>query len=213
MILLLFYISVSSVNYIRSNFYYIGKSSKYINDNSLNIANDNKVKNLSSSVNKINSEMLYLLINRWVGIDGVMAVTSKKDLLSFNFFSNSLKKASPNTPTFYRSNFNLDSVNMSNAINKYKHVKGNTLWEYLHIYITQVQIIFYFQQYLLVLFGSYIEYVSFKLSSKNMIFSALIGQVIAFWANTFWLFAEPIIFTLWFNNFINMFGVYFKLIF
>ncbi len=182
LILFLFYISASSVNYIRSNFYYIGKSSKYINDNSIKIAADNKVNNLSSSVNKINSEMLYLLINRWVGIDGVMAVTSKKGLLSFDFFNNSLKeKASPNTPTFYESNFNLDSVNMSNATNKYKHVKGNTLpGIFAYLYYSGSNYFLFLSVFAIVLFGSYIEYVSFKLSSKNIIFSALIGQVVAF---------------------------------
>ncbi len=38
------------------------------------------------TISKNNSEILYLLINRWVGIDGVMAVSSKEEILSKKFF-------------------------------------------------------------------------------------------------------------------------------
>ena len=45
-----------------------------------------EIKKKFSTISENNSEILYLIINRWVGIDGVMAVISKKETLNFRIF-------------------------------------------------------------------------------------------------------------------------------
>ena len=80
-ILVFFYISVSSVNYIRANYFYVGKSVNITDIYKTEIiekSSKSKEKKYSTS-KAINFEILYLMINRWVGIDGVMAVNSKKN--------------------------------------------------------------------------------------------------------------------------------------
>jgi len=185
-IFIFFYISVSSVNYIRSNYFYVGKSSEFsiellTKKKEIPTYNNNNIKDKSITFEKNNSEIFYLLINRWVGIDGVMSVVSKKELLNIPFLLSAFEeRAKPDAPTFYELTFELESMNSSSA-NLYKNVKGNTLpgiiafSYYSGSYIVLFLIIFFIS-----ILSSYIELAAFKFSSKNMIFSALIGQVIAF---------------------------------
>ena len=122
---------------------------------------------------------MFLIINRWVGIDGVMAVNAKKQMLNSEFFIKSLKeKAVKDRPTFYEYNFGLRGIN---AQYSYDNVKGNTLPGVIAFmyYLGSYKLLF-LSILLLSLLGSSIEFAAFKASSKNLIFSALIGQVIAF---------------------------------
>ena len=50
----------------------------------------NKDKEIKFSVAQSNNEIIYLLINRWVGIDAIMAINAKKELLNFQFLKSSL---------------------------------------------------------------------------------------------------------------------------
>ena len=183
-ILVLFYISVSSVNYIRANYFYVGKSVEFVFDKSVidkskQDTKEPKEKKYGTS-KEINSEILYLIVNRWVGIDGVMSVSSKKDILSVPFLLSSFKeRASKNTPTFYEVTFGLEENEISDEL--YENVKGNTLPGILAFsYYSGSYYILFFIVFLLTIISSYIEFISFKLSSNNLIFSSLIGQVIAF---------------------------------
>ena len=180
-ILVLFYISVSSVNYIRANFFYVGKSVEFISDKTVIDKSKQNTKEKKYGTSKeINSEILYLIINRWVGIDGVMSVSSKKDILSVPFLFSSFKeRASKNTPTFYELTFGLKENEISNEL--YENVKGNTLPGIIAFsYYSGSYFILFFIIFLITIISSYIEFFSFKLSSNNLIFSSLIGQVIAF---------------------------------
>lgn len=190
LIIVFFYISVSSVNYLRANYFYIGKSAEYsqlLAKKKENKENKRKISNKTlqnlTSFDENYYEIFYLLINRWVGIDGVMAVVSKKDLLNVPFLISAFKEL-PNAynPTFYEFTFGLKSMNINTNENQlYENVKGNTLpgivafFYYSGSYLILFIIIFF-----ICILASYIEFISFKLSSKNLIFSALIGQVIAF---------------------------------
>ena len=180
-ILVLFYISVSSVNYIRANFFYVGKSVEFVSDKTVIDKSKQNTKEKKYATSKeINSEILYLIINRWVGIDGVMSVSSKKDILSVPFLFSSFKeRASKNTPTFYELTFGLEENEISNEL--YENVKGNTLPGIIAFsYYSGSYFILFFIIFLITIISSYIEFFSFKLSSNNLIFSSLIGQVIAF---------------------------------
>ena len=63
----------------------------------------------------------------------------------------------------------------------YDNVKGNTLPGILAFsYYSGSYYILFIIIFMITIFGTFLEYISFKLSSQNLIFSALIGQVIAF---------------------------------
>ena len=89
------------------------------------------------------------------------------------------EKASKENPTFYEINFDLRENQISKDI--YKNVKGNTLPGIIaFMYYSGSYYILFISIFLITIFSSVLEFIAFKLSSQNLIFSALIGQVIAF---------------------------------
>ena len=170
---ILFYISVISVNYLRINYFYEGKSIKFVNENEYDA-------NKKSDYSKFNSEILYLAVNRWVGIDGVMAVISKKEILGTSFIKKSLsERLNVNQPTFYEQEFGLEDNYLSNKL--YKNVKGNTTPGIIaYIFYSGSLILLFLFIFLISILFSMIEIFAFKLSGKNLIFSALIGQILAY---------------------------------
>lgn len=182
-IFVLFYISVVSVNHIRKNFFYIGKSIP--SENNLIIKDNSLKKNkIIKSVTEIdipkqNSEFVYLVINRWVGIDAIMAITAKKEILSFNLFRLAFyERFDRYGISFYEKNFNLKD----NIVQKIDtNAKGNTLIGIIGFsYYTGSKLFIFLFVSFLCLSASIIEFLSFKISNKNIIFSSLIGQIIAF---------------------------------
>ena len=174
----LFYIFVISVNHIRANFFYIGQSfiEKQLNENKTQ-----KVINTTKSINisKQNSELVYLAINRWVGIDAVMAINAKKEILGYDLMKKAFQEDfNRYEPSFYEKNFNLKN-NIYETINT--NSKGNTLTGIIGFsYYMGNKFIVFLSFFMLSLFASLIEYFSFKMTNKNLIFSSLIGQIIAF---------------------------------
>ena len=179
-IFIFFYISVMSVNYIRANYFYIGKSSKIIENTVINNETETIVKNNGNVLEKQNLEILYLLINRWVGIDGVMAVVSKKELLNLDFLKKSLFEIpQPQGITFYENEFNIATLTNEDKI--YENVKGITLPGIIaFFYYSGSYILMFIFIFFCCLIASFLEYFAFKLSKQNLIFSSLIGQVIAY---------------------------------
>ena len=175
----LFYISVISVNHIRANFFYIGQS--FIEKKKLNENKTQKVINTTKSINisKQNSELVYLAINRWVGIDAVMAINAKKEILGYDLIKKAFQEEfNRYEPSFYEKNFNLKN-NIYETINI--NSKGNTLTGIIGFsYYMGDKFIVFLSLFVLSLFASLIEYFSFKMTNKNLIFSSLIGQIIAF---------------------------------
>ena len=115
LILLLFYSSLILVNHVRASYFYVGKSvteTKKIEINKEINKNENKpeINIFKDEFNLIdsNNEIFYLLINRWVGIDAVLAVTQQKDILNLSLLYEALKeKPDVNEPTFYEKKFKL----------------------------------------------------------------------------------------------------------
>ena len=179
-IFILFYISVGSVNYIRANYFYKGKSVDFTIEKHKNEKHKNKEIKKYSTIKQHNSEILYLIINRWVGIDGVMSVVSKKDLLGKSFLLSSFQeRAKTDSPTFYELTFGLEGIDTTNQ--QYAYVKGNTLPGFIaFIFYSGSYYLLFSLIFITCIIASYFEYISFKYSHKNLIFSALIGQVIAF---------------------------------
>ena len=182
---ILFYISISSVNYIRANYFYVGKSSIFTVNKFSEVKEDKKdedkkIQKKYATTKAINSEILYLIINRWVGIDGVMSIISKKDLLNISFLLSSFnERASKDMQTFYELTFELKENTVSNEL--YENVKGNTLPGVLAFsYYSGSYYILFLIIFFISIFASCLEYLSFKFSSNNLILASLIGQVIAF---------------------------------
>ena len=182
---LLFYISVSSVNYIRANYFYVGKSSlftieKFKKDLDILPNTTIKTEKKYATFSAHNSEIFYLLINRWVGIDGIMAVASKSEILNKKFLIESFnERPSIKNPTFYEMTFGLESIDNSSQI--YSNVKGNTLPGIIaFLFYGGSYVLLFFLMFFITIAASLFEYLSFRLSNNNLIFSALIGQIVAF---------------------------------
>ena len=62
-IFILFYISVSSVNYIRANYFYVGKSSEFVIDKLIEEKKDEIIPKKFSTISENHSEFMFLIIN------------------------------------------------------------------------------------------------------------------------------------------------------
>ena len=145
-------------------------------DNKENIEEDEKIE---FDVVQSNNEIIYLLINRWVGIDAVMAINAKKELLSIEFLKSSFSdKFTLKGIPFYEKNFELLTIQ---NYEQYNNVKGNTLTGIIgFLFYSGSYIFLIFFMILFSLFGSFIEYMAYRVSGYNLIFSSIIGQIIAF---------------------------------
>ena len=169
----LFYMSVILVNEIRAKYFYVGKS-RVDTLNKVNLNEDKKFFNFTNH----NSEFFYIAINRWVGIDAIFAVSQNKDKLGESLLREALKeKSQKKLPTFYERTFYLND----NAIDMNKNIKGNTLTGIIAFLFYSGSLIFLFTSMLiLMIFANILEFISFKVSGKNLIFCSLIGQIVAF---------------------------------
>ena len=112
-----------------------------------------------------------------------MSVISKKEILNKMFLLNSFKeRANATQPTFYELKFDLEiSKNVVQVYESVKDVKGNTLPGIIAFLFYSGSYYFLFiSMFIICIIGSLIEYLAFRLSSNNLIFSALIGQVISY---------------------------------
>ena len=202
LIICLFYVSVVSVNFVRMKYFYIGvsnipleelgsgftketndsviknnfldKNKESIIDNNLLIIDKNKLKNTYSF-----NQFLYLSVNRWVGIDGVMTVVARGEILNFDLLIKSfLDKYERHSFAFYERTFNVNEVK---SINISDNVKGNTLPGIIAFLYYSGSLIFLLISIVVVcLFASIVEFISFTISKNNMFFSSLISMVIAY---------------------------------
>ena len=172
----LFYISVILVNEIRAEYFYIGKS-RIDQLEKVNLSKDKTNLNFFN----FNSEFFYIATNRWVGIDATLAVVQNKNKLSLSLLREALNENfQKELPTFYERTFYLKDIN-DNTINLYENVKGNTLTGIIAFLFYSGSLIFLFiGMLILMVLANIIEFISFKVSGKNLIFCSLIGQIIAF---------------------------------
>ena len=185
-----FYLSVLTVNYIRTNYFYVGKSvietikDQEIDKKKLDIdkkfLEDSKKKKFN--IIDSNNEFFYLIINRWVGIDSTLVVSQNKEMLNGKLFFLALnEKAVKDEPTFYERTFFLENINSYGMNNPYENVKGNTLTGIISFLFYPGSFIFLFiGMFAICAFASLIEFIAYKASKSNLIFTCLIGQIIAF---------------------------------
>ena len=153
----------------------LDKNKQFIFDNDrLIILDKNKLKKTYSF-----DHFLYLSVNRWVGIDGVMSVVGRINILNFELLKNSFSdKYKQYSLAFYENTFNVKEIK---SIDIYNNVKGNTLPGMIAFLFYSGSFLFLFVSIaILCLFASTVEFISFTISKKNLFFSSLISMVIAY---------------------------------
>jgi hypothetical protein len=200
LIICLFYVSVVSSNYLRMTYFYIG-SNISLKENNHNAGQANK-KNIFKNEFLENNQFIipnkdYLIIidkqdlknttsfhhflslatYRWVGIDGVMSVVGRSDILSFELLKKSFLDRFDITSSqqFYEKNFNLFSTVVTH------NIKGNILPGMIAFLYYSGSLLFLFVSIVtLCLVASTVEFISFMISKKNMFFSSLVSMIIAY---------------------------------
>jgi len=179
-LIVLFIISLFVVSKMRqSNDFPIGhETHKYLPQ----IETETESKLITSINSTINSttreinQILFLIAGRWVGVEGVMAVYSNKEV-GYEFFINS----------FY-DKFDYSNSYYENKVKKSKHIYLNDPKIYTvyvpgivaFLFYTKSIVFLFIGIFLLTLICSVIEYLSFRLSFNNIIFSSVIGNVLAY---------------------------------
>ena len=185
-VLVLFMISLLIVSKIRQskNFTVGHEVHRYIpliddvkRDNN-KIGNKIKTKGIEITNNfaKELNQIIFLVAGRWVGVEGVMAVSGNKNL-DFNAFLTSFKDEFDYSNSFYE-----------NKIKRSKHIykiepKIYTIYVpgiVAFLFYTKSLIFLFFGIFFLCIFCSTIEFFAYKISKGNVIFSYLIGNVLAY---------------------------------
>lgn len=177
--IILFYISLVFVNYARVKYFNIGL---YLTEHSQQLTLEKKIQEINN--NKIQHSYTFdkiysVAISRWVGIDSMLLLNHKKNILNFNLLKQSFEeKFDKNDMSFYEKYFTYKK-NYLTEINT--RIKGNTLPGLVaYLYYSGSAIFVFFSMMFLCFFASLIEFFCFKLSNKNIFLCSLIGQIIAY---------------------------------
>jgi hypothetical protein len=199
LVICLFYVSVVSSNYLRMAYFYIGSDislkendlntyqankknifkNEFLEKNQFIIPNNNYLviidkQDLKNTISL--NHFLSLATYRWVGIDGVMSVVGRGDILSFELFKKSfLDRLDMTSSQFYEKTFNLTNTVVIH------NIKGNILPGMIAFLYYSGSLLFLFVSILtLCLVASTVEFISFMISKKNMFFSSLVSMIIAY---------------------------------
>ena len=130
---------------------------------------------------------LFLVINRWIGLESMLAIVST-DKLNFDLLFQSLKeKKIIDSNTFYETTFNVDYDHGKNVMFGEKRIlKGNTLPGIITFLFYSGSYYFLFiSMLILTLIFCWLEIICLKISNKNMIFAAFISFTTAFRLSNF----------------------------
>ena len=157
--IILFLVSVFLVNHVRKN--------------QVNVSNYVSTINVSESAKDIK----ILFLDRWVGIEGMIAV-SKSEKTGWNLFNVAInEKYDESKTSFYDLNFiNSPYLRTNKTLHHYISLPGFIAFFYYAdslIFLCSVLIV-------LSLFGALIEFVTYRLGGNNLILASLIAQVVAY---------------------------------
>ena len=129
----------------------------------------------------------FVIINRWSGIDSMIAIVSSKKI-GFDLFFESLKerKILDNKP-FYETTFNIDFDGGKTIFFGEKRVlKGNTLPGIISfLFYTGNYYFLFVIIFFLTLIFSCLEILTTKISNNNMIYASFISYMVAFRLSNF----------------------------
>ena len=140
------------------------------------VSNDPKVK-----LNPINMSS-FIIINRWSGIDSMIAIVSSKKL-SFELFFQSLKeKKIINNKTFYETTFKVDwDGGKEVMIGEKRVLKGNTLpGLFSYLFYSGNYYFLFTSIFILTFIFSVFEIFCKRITNNNMIFASFISFMICF---------------------------------
>jgi hypothetical protein len=140
------------------------------------VSNNPKVR-----INPINMSS-FIIINRWSGIDSMIAIVSSKKL-SFDLFFQSLKeKKIINNKTFYETTFKVDwDGGKEVMIGKKRILKGNTLpGLFSYLFYTGNYYFLFISIFILTFIFSVFEIFCKRITNNNMIFASFISFMICF---------------------------------
>jgi hypothetical protein len=180
---LIIFVSLTSIHFINL------KRDQYYIKNSLNFDFEKNFTAIKKTIDLTNAhgfavvknlisenQTIYLLFNRWVGLDSWFAVTSHPDLSGNLFFDSFSEKFDKNKFTYYQNNF-LGKKNIEYTP-EFKNNYGVVLPGFFSFSFYSGSIIFFLA--LIAFFyilGFILEYISFRFSFGNIIFSSLISQI------------------------------------
>lgn len=180
LLLILFFISLIVVSKLRQiqNFPIGHEVHSYIP--SINLSSKNKViENTIVETNKILkdiNQILFLIAGRWVGIEGIMSVYSLNEK-SFKFFVKSFKEEFDYNNSFYENK-------VKKSFHKYKNEpKIYTVYTpglFAYLFYTGSKFFLLSGVFFMTLIASIFEFVACKISRNNLIFSSLIGNILAY---------------------------------
>jgi hypothetical protein len=174
----LFFLSVFIVNKIRvsKNF-----NISYLAHNFINIKKNESTKPFLNEINdsflKEVNHMIFLFSARWVGIEGLMSVSSYPNK-SYDLFFSSFKEDFNLSNSFY------ENI-IKNNFHKFKEstVKIYTVYTpglFAFLFYAGNKFFLFISIILFCLICSFIEYFSFKFSMNNYILSSFIGNILAY---------------------------------
>ena len=131
---------------------------------------------MTNDLTKEINQIIFLVAGRWVGIEGVMAVYANKDL-NFSSFITSFNDEFDYSNSFYE-----------NTVKRSKHTykKSPKIFTVYvpgivaFLFYTNSLIFLFFGIFLLCIFCSVFELLAYKISRGNIIFSYVIGNVLAY---------------------------------
>ena len=171
--LILFIGSMFFVNYLRSFYYSSGTMSTA---NILDVKR--KFKENPGQLDSIVISIGALFIDRWVGMEGVFAVSSYKEK-GWPLFSEALsEKYLPNGTSLYDKKIATDSPYLTMDESKHHFISLPGIMAFLY-YPGSVLFLF-FAMTSIGLLGSVFEWIVYKYCNGNLILCSLIGQVVAY---------------------------------
>tara|TARA_B100001093_G_scaffold519398_1_gene608246 strand:+ start:1762 stop:2997 length:1236 start_codon:yes stop_codon:yes gene_type:complete len=169
-IIFLSFASIAHINYERAIAY------NEINTGKKNMIYDHTAITNKSLTRTIINMSKPLFINRWVGIESVMAVQAY-ERKGFDLYLKLLdEKPGQNIQSYFdkniinkysQENFNKYNFNSSPGIIAFLYYSGS----YLFLYLVMI---------LITLLGSFLSFASYKLSGSNLLFMAIIANTIAY---------------------------------
>ena len=176
--ILLIFLNINITSKLRNcvvNYQNINKIEKiFFSQNCLSFQKKLLKKKMSATINKISS----LSFARWVGMDSMMAVMSKKESLNLSYYTFFLKeKKILDEKSYYEKYFLNQDKSKNHIINtnhiilpgfiSYQSISGSKFFVFLSCFVLGI-------------IGAYLEKFSYRYSYNNFILSALISYLFVF---------------------------------
>ena len=149
----------------------------YLRANSFHIQNTQITKH---ALERTSQQTSILFLDRWVGIEGVMAVSSYPDL-GLDLWKNAWQETySENETSFYDINLITSPYLTDKTLNLTKHHFISLPGIVAFCFYPGSYLFLFFCMFVIGMFASTLELITFKMGGKNIILCALLAQVIAF---------------------------------